>query len=421
MPGAGWPKAGEMETLYDRIRAGREALYFLHVPRTGGTSTTSVLDVHFHRAAICPWQTSDKLREIPREQWRGYQLYRGHFGLGFRDFIGREPLYMTMLRHPADSAISAYFDSVRNGHFQGTTLEQFASTSLGDSMSYRFRKQLLRDPGDKIGRRPDDETVAEAIANLEAFTFVGCTDQFDLSVQTLAHTMGWQHPPATPRRNHTHDKRKPYTDEVRALVEERVAAEVPIYLRGRELLAERHRRMMNELLDGAHRRRVAAMPRVEQLDLDLDGAIPGTGWHEHEALQGPAPLRWSGPGNEATVDVPLRQDRSYELLASVSQYFAPQIAASLELLVNDHPVRTHVRSVDGTRFLLVAHLPVDVLRMDPELTRLRFRWQGTYNQHRDDPSCTDDRELGVCFHQLVVAPKIQIRGDVSPASPAGSV
>jgi len=79
----------------------RPPLFFLHVPRTGGTSLMQYLDKQFKADEICP---AHKIFEFEglREQdsLAGYAFYRGHFGINLPRLLDAGGQTITFLREP---------------------------------------------------------------------------------------------------------------------------------------------------------------------------------------------------------------------------------------------------------------------------------------------------------------------------------
>lgn len=82
--------------------------YFLHIPKTGGTTLTAFLDSHFRHDEIFPHQLWDRLLADTNPDFSRYRLFRGHFGYGFKRLFPQRPATLTMLRNPIERTISFY-------------------------------------------------------------------------------------------------------------------------------------------------------------------------------------------------------------------------------------------------------------------------------------------------------------------------
>lgn len=86
-------------------------IYFLHIPKTAGTTVTSLIDSQFPQHNIFPVQKWPDFISLPKLEPRAkhHKLFRGHFGFGFHRYIGEIPKFVTMLRNPVDQVVSHYF------------------------------------------------------------------------------------------------------------------------------------------------------------------------------------------------------------------------------------------------------------------------------------------------------------------------
>ena len=86
----------------------RKSLYFLHIPKTAGTTLISIIDDHFNLDSILHEQVwNEILPKIP-ETFSQFRLIRGHFGYGLHRVLTKKPLFLTMLREPVDRVLSFY-------------------------------------------------------------------------------------------------------------------------------------------------------------------------------------------------------------------------------------------------------------------------------------------------------------------------
>ena len=84
------------------------SVYFLHIPKTAGTTLISFLDAQFASADICPAQLLPDLFAMNRRHLGDYNFYRGHLWYGLDRYLGRPLRYLTMLRDPLRRTLSWY-------------------------------------------------------------------------------------------------------------------------------------------------------------------------------------------------------------------------------------------------------------------------------------------------------------------------
>lgn len=89
-------------------------VYFLHIPKTAGTTLIAFLDAQYARGDICPGQLLPELFALDRARVGGYQFYRGHLWHGVERYVGKPLQYLTMLRDPLQRTLSWYLHVRRN-------------------------------------------------------------------------------------------------------------------------------------------------------------------------------------------------------------------------------------------------------------------------------------------------------------------
>jgi hypothetical protein len=235
------------------------AVYFMHLPKTGGT-------------AIGHWlQTVYRVRDyidvdipavihVPSDRLTSFRCYHSwHHGRQMLEFIGRRDVdVFTMLRHPIERSVSAYDQHKRHlaRHPELFSLEYTASMAelldndiedcrdldrivitqtsyLGNRRDYRrFFEEcnakradgqdlVLRAPyaiHDVAGTRSPDRLLERAIAWLHEMPVVGLTERFDESMLLIADLLGVPAPAVPPQANvnpNRRDARQSYRDALK--------------------------------------------------------------------------------------------------------------------------------------------------------------------------------------------------------------
>ncbi len=208
--------------------SGERIFYFLHIPKTAGTTFNfSVLPKLFNASEICPAYSYRQILQIPPAELSKFHLFRGHFFYFLHKLLPDKPIYMTFLRDPVERALSLY-DYVRREP-KHSRYELVRSLSGGIRDFVRSRQLLVPDfqvtaiacdidplkavedarlresrdidedgaiIGQMISRPATHEDLVVARERLEGFPFVGITERFEESLQLLCHTFGWGPPPA---------------------------------------------------------------------------------------------------------------------------------------------------------------------------------------------------------------------------------
>jgi hypothetical protein len=91
-------------------------IYFLHIPKTAGSSVIHWLHRQVEEGAARPVRMWDQLVRIDSTRLENYALFTGHFGMDLEDYLKRQLLTVTLLRDPVLRTISHYHDVRRHPH-----------------------------------------------------------------------------------------------------------------------------------------------------------------------------------------------------------------------------------------------------------------------------------------------------------------
>ena len=227
--------AEAIPTLADRRRLARALadwpIYFLHVPKTAGSSFQKHLYEWFPERRQCHWGDWDTAFLEDEGRLGDYALFRGHFGAALEPHVGRPMLRVTFLRDPVARTVSHYHHVRRspehpyhrkareqslhafvvdpeNAHM----IEDFQARSLvarRDSIP-RLRAGLTRADLERFelqtrfecGALASPATLTEdAHAALARFVLVGVTEQFETSLACFCDVFERPSPKRTFRVN----------------------------------------------------------------------------------------------------------------------------------------------------------------------------------------------------------------------------
>lgn len=251
-------------------------LFFLHIPKTAGTTLTYILERHFDRKEICPFYYPRELLGVSPEVFDLYRYFRGHLHFEvMRKLLRRTPIFITMLRDPVDRFISHYVYWQQNPEVIGggehnieklrqMSLAEFAAAAdFGLNISSRNQQARL------IATTLEAETLETwydcfrksirtqsldielGKTRLNEFAVVGLTERFQDSLFLLTYTFGWE--PVTDVQNLNVTPNKPKRHEVTPEIRERIAElnalDMELYRHAQQLFATRLAQMTYELLE----------------------------------------------------------------------------------------------------------------------------------------------------------------------------
>ncbi len=180
-----------------------QQLFYVHIPKCGGTSFKNILYTFFDESEVCPlwaeWLLFDEEGSLEK-----YRFYHGHFDFDLREHFSKTPITVTFLRDPNERVLSQYYYSrnLPDADVIASTgearyviekmkeLDLLPLLELQDPLVDRYlfnlqTRQIAK--GAKHGIDYDshaqDELLQLALMNLVDIDFIGITEQFEKSIK----------------------------------------------------------------------------------------------------------------------------------------------------------------------------------------------------------------------------------------------
>jgi hypothetical protein len=323
-------------------------LYFLHVPKTAGSTITRVLEDAFPAGTMWPVRETEALERVSPQELAAYGVFSGHHGIRLPDVLEGSPAVVTVLRDPVERLWSLYrmhrfslcASAGRDYPFTEflATHDSWGHISNGQARwlteSPRVKHMYEECPTEYVYRFPsgpggedDERLAADARSRLASLSLVGTTPRLEEFVTALARLLGRWLPPPPLVHVGLGDSTAP--DAVRR----------PLLARNhvdRQLVA-----MADELLDRALSLLpgLPAEPLVEvPWSVTMDQAFAGTGWHARVRTEDAGWHRWSGPGELSTIRLPVRFDGPMRLELDLVSAVDDDVVRSLGVTVQGRRV-----------------------------------------------------------------------------------
>jgi hypothetical protein len=180
-----------------KLRSG-DILFFLHIPKTAGTSFNAILTSQFAPEEICPFPYegfTNALRQTPSEALMKYRLMQAHCKYSIFRLLPRPPIFITMLRDPIQRFISTYHHILRDSTHQlhktvargALPLHEFVKHSSSQIIHNQMVRRLASG-AESLGEQAQLEV---AQSRLSEMAFFGLTERFEDSIKVLGGTFGW--------------------------------------------------------------------------------------------------------------------------------------------------------------------------------------------------------------------------------------
>ena len=253
-----------------------DIFYFLHIPKTAGTTLINIIDGHFDDESICPDQLWPKLLVTLPKDFSKYRLIRGHFGYSIHRILPKKPVYITMLRNPIERSLSLYEFTCRAGdndpNVKGTMWDKTSKLSdlivhpekklnfenlqtkfLSKDLPLSFSNMQINEKHKAVNSMflssVDYSDLEIAKQHLSEFPFFGLAERFEDSMFLLCYTFCWKPIEDIIKKNVTQNRRtiEDYPNTTKEILEKLTELDANLYNFAQELFQNRFNKMVSEL------------------------------------------------------------------------------------------------------------------------------------------------------------------------------
>ena len=249
---------------------GREALIFLHIPKTAGTTLNRIIEWQYSPLAIFTMDphriraTAERFKRLPEARRRRLQVVRGHLFYGIHEFLPQGATYITMLREPVARLLSSYYFVLRrplNPLHRKLKKERLGVEDCIRLFPDRNNTQCRFISGVKDTAIADERLLDMAKENLtKSFSVVGICERFEESLILISKTFGWA---ISAYENHKVAKTRPMVEpKLVDIVSEHNRLDVELYEFGKKLFEQSLRTNEDAVREGLATLRAIPRPGI---------------------------------------------------------------------------------------------------------------------------------------------------------------
>jgi hypothetical protein len=430
-----------------------DLVYFLHIPKTAGTSLVNVLENQFnynciYRETIYP----ELFKNFPRNL-SNYKLIRGHFGYWVTKLLTKKPVILTMLRNPREQITSLFnhqlrafkkrdkYSLIKKNHKNITDVlkdpklipnfrnHHIRHLTLDIDIPKEKNQEIMKTLRPKLNSNSQDELLEIAKNRLKDFAFFGLTEKFEETLQLLYYTFAWYPVRTVPKLNINPNKlEENLSSETKDLIQTYTKEDQELYKFAEPIFESRYSEMIRDLKDQYYK------PKHDEIDFNdaiykmlekhyleknrekikysknisysFEKQMIGSGWHSREQINENV-CRWSGPESRSDIYFPLSNEVDLKIRITILNQIASDVLRSLELYVNNYNVELELKSQkriwSGGKTCLEATISKSFIPQG-KFTCLNFRVNRTKNPLISNILLKNTRKIGLLFSKIEMLP-----------------
>lgn len=422
--------------------------YFLHLPKTAGTSLIEMAKQQFAFDEIFPFTHPNQNFVQSPVTMQKYKFFAGHFDYIFVDYFIQRPNIFTVLRDPVERVLSHFSYWMERYEDLSQDLETASQLSLmlPQNMPLTIEAFIEDDSvgiwgevnnsqtariAHSIGYRDqftisDDDMLRLAFEHLESFECVGTTEDFTAFLELITYRFSWYPIRNDKRRNVTQKRLQADTLSASTLkaLRDKNQLDIALHERATQLskqAIEQKNRSYSFSRFVSSQRQSARISDSGEVYFDFSQPIYGENWYDREGLLH-LKYAWMGPKKQSTlvVMVKAREDLHFEI--GVIHWASTPKEIGLTLNANSIPLdHTIAFRTFGTlkMSILTGRIPAEaIIEIDGvPVVELGFEVERTVSPQELDPTSTDNRQLGIAVSHVRLRP---VRSTPAPLLPTAS-
>ena len=413
--------------------------FFIHIPKTAGTSFITLLDTIVAENEIFPCQLWHEINQKVIDRKKQYKLLRGHFGGGsYKLLCENTPHRLTILRHPQSLTLSTYHfikrekntavhDLVNNNEMSLVDFlnEPLTSTKIENRMVRHLSFDLQEDPEaqelflseqsvkviEKWIKTPKiitpQKRLKRALKVIDECSWFGIQERFDESMQLFCYRFNLPPVGKSPKLN-VFEAKERVDETCENLISKHNLLDIELYRYASKKFSHSYEKMcaqlkndfgknfeIDELIDLNYKKNHT--PSIENtINFDFSGKLLGNGWNRRELTHPENTFfRWTSR-KDSWIDFWV-ENKSFELSLRIINAVTEEHLNKLDLQINSESIPYHYDTSNGVVRILKTQIPQNLI--ENNLIRITFKLP-PIQLHSQSFNSDDKRPVGLAINWI---------------------